>query len=92
MICVLYAVVLEIFIWLKVENCSSTLFLSCFEITKLLDRGLKYNELNPFLSDKFSVGRIGRAVQCLVVELLFFFIITKALPTRACSTCCLLFD
>jgi hypothetical protein len=64
------------------------LFLSYFEIMKLLDRGLKYNELNLFLSDKLSVGRIGRVVQCLVVESLFLFIITKALATRACSTCC----
>ena len=87
-ICILYDVVLEIFIWLKVENCSSMFFLSCFEITKLLDKDLNYNELNPFLSDNFSVGRIGRVVQCLVVGFLFFFIITKALSTRACSTCC----
>jgi hypothetical protein len=42
-ICILYAAVLEIFIWLKMENCSSMLFLSYFDITELIDGGLKYN-------------------------------------------------
>jgi hypothetical protein len=52
------------------ESCSP-----CFTcvITKVLYRGLKYNELNPLLSDKFSVGWIGCVVQCLVMELLFFY-------------------